>query len=32
MDWNNPAHVGQAIFWALAVLLFFFGYRVGDKL
>lgn len=32
MDWNNPAHVLQALFWGFAVAMFFFGYRVGDRL
>lgn len=31
MDWNNPAHVAQAIFWAIAILSFFVGYHMGNR-
>jgi hypothetical protein len=31
MDWNNPAHALQAIFWALAFFAFAHGYTSGNR-
>lgn len=32
MDWENTSHVMQALLVGLACVVFFMGYRAGDKL
>lgn len=32
MDFNNAAHIAQAVYWTALVFLFFHGYQAGNRL